>query len=557
MEPLTRDERRTALLAVALTILPVALDLCHGRPERRMFSLLAADTFYYLTVARHVVVDGIVSFDGEHPTNGFHPLWQAITVVVAFLVHAFRANEAWIPGLSVVLGLALVGAASWFSCLACKLAVGFLPEVVLLLPLGASTVLQDAALYSGWRTLGRASTTLWGAVNGMESAAVLAAFAVCAWAHFRAPRTRAGALGFGVALAALTFARLDHVFFALFLGGSLLAGPTAERRFAAIALAVLSGLVGVYLALNRFYCGMFLPISGEIKSTFPHVATTNGSLLASLVLSPRRVPWTHAHRGLQMLLPALVALGVVRVLARDATRPSPDGVSAPRRFLGATALGVLTLAAYDFLYVPRTTQGHWYFPVSSAFVSMAALAAWVRFVPGGRAPPVRASGIRQAIACSLVIAGYLLVASIGTDEGLAAFYFDEAPKIRDFYRGKTVKMVEFDDGIVTFATGIPAMSGLGLTLDRAAVEESGGFAAHRTGKARIMDLGVRRGYDRFTVVGYPHGKVTPKSSSSQIRTAFIGQIAGQLEGCDLALDYVSVPTNFAIVRASCRPPRRK
>jgi hypothetical protein len=48
------------------------------------FGYVAADAFYYLVVARNVARHGSFSFDGRHPTNGFHPLWQLLTSALDF-----------------------------------------------------------------------------------------------------------------------------------------------------------------------------------------------------------------------------------------------------------------------------------------------------------------------------------------------------------------------------------------------------------------------------------------------------------------------------------------
>ena len=41
-------------------------------------TLSAADSFYYLNVADNFAKHSIMSYDGAHATNGFHPLWQWI-----------------------------------------------------------------------------------------------------------------------------------------------------------------------------------------------------------------------------------------------------------------------------------------------------------------------------------------------------------------------------------------------------------------------------------------------------------------------------------------------
>jgi len=46
-----------------------------------IFGYFADDAFYYLTVAKNSTF-GFFTFDGEQPTNGFHPLWQYILTVL-------------------------------------------------------------------------------------------------------------------------------------------------------------------------------------------------------------------------------------------------------------------------------------------------------------------------------------------------------------------------------------------------------------------------------------------------------------------------------------------
>src|SRR4051812_16890507 len=79
------------LIATCATLaIPVLVDIAHD-PRVRPFGYVAADTFYYLSVGRNIVDLGLVSMDGQHPTNGFHPLWQAIVAILygsCRLVHA-------------------------------------------------------------------------------------------------------------------------------------------------------------------------------------------------------------------------------------------------------------------------------------------------------------------------------------------------------------------------------------------------------------------------------------------------------------------------------------
>ena len=60
-----------ALAVAAPPLIALAADGTLGA-----FRTLAADAFYYLAVADHSQGAPFHTFDGVHPTNGFHPLWQ-------------------------------------------------------------------------------------------------------------------------------------------------------------------------------------------------------------------------------------------------------------------------------------------------------------------------------------------------------------------------------------------------------------------------------------------------------------------------------------------------
>ena len=78
---LSASPRRRGAHWRAITIgafaLPPIFDLLLS-DKRASFHYLAADSFYYLTVARNLVELGSPTFDEVHLTNGFHPLWQAL-----------------------------------------------------------------------------------------------------------------------------------------------------------------------------------------------------------------------------------------------------------------------------------------------------------------------------------------------------------------------------------------------------------------------------------------------------------------------------------------------
>ena len=71
------------VLLVAAALLRLYL-VCLDRNILMDQGLLQDDAFYYYEIALHLLASGVPSFDGINPTNGFHPLWQAICLPVFY-----------------------------------------------------------------------------------------------------------------------------------------------------------------------------------------------------------------------------------------------------------------------------------------------------------------------------------------------------------------------------------------------------------------------------------------------------------------------------------------
>jgi Dolichyl-phosphate-mannose-protein mannosyltransferase len=68
------------------------------------------DTFYYFKVAQNIVAGKGVTFDGINPTNGFHPLWMLVCIVVFAI---FNSNLI-LPLRALVVVSAVMSAASTY-----------------------------------------------------------------------------------------------------------------------------------------------------------------------------------------------------------------------------------------------------------------------------------------------------------------------------------------------------------------------------------------------------------------------------------------------------------
>jgi hypothetical protein len=139
----------------------------------RGFTFVVDDAYYYLQIARNTDQSGIVSFDGIHRTNGFHPLWLSMLVVLHRLSPAGDAAFVTLTQLSAL--ILAVGAVAWLRHLLVPLA-GPLARAAALLVLfnpwalsrfwlsgmeSAAGILLVLAFLAGWRDLlGSRSTEL-------------------------------------------------------------------------------------------------------------------------------------------------------------------------------------------------------------------------------------------------------------------------------------------------------------------------------------------------------------------------------------------------------------
>ncbi len=62
------------IAGLVLAWLPLPVTLSH---------FVFEDSFYYLRVARSIINGNGSTFDGIHPTNGFHPLWMLVSILVS------------------------------------------------------------------------------------------------------------------------------------------------------------------------------------------------------------------------------------------------------------------------------------------------------------------------------------------------------------------------------------------------------------------------------------------------------------------------------------------
>jgi hypothetical protein len=356
-----------ALYATVLTLLPVCfLPVLHGADSA--FWLLSGDAYLYLGIAESSTSD-FFSFDGEKPTNGFHPLWQFYVWIVAKI----SAGNA----------IALMNAVAWSSVFLCLAGVLFLGAAV---HRATGSWLPAMPVVPGVYYLvvgqGLQNLSVWNHFSGMEDGLVLMLTGLVAYLisgfdpDDRRPRSW---LVLGTALAFLMLARLDEIFVPASIGLALLfwTPGSFRRRFSMVVLLGLPSAIalGCYLFYNWSYAGALMPISGGAKG--------EGALLQNFYVTlveffaptfdlrealtdysgDRTALMMGAFRVAELVFPAVLA-GFFVAIIRSHFRGQPW---AP--FAAGLCIAIIIKSLYNFTFVNYWHQAPWYFSFACGTLS--------------------------------------------------------------------------------------------------------------------------------------------------------------------------------------------
>jgi hypothetical protein len=244
-------------------------------------NFFADDSYFYFQVASNVANHLGSTFNGIVPTNGYHPLWMLVCIVV-FKVSASKVVAVRMIGVVIALLTAIT------LYLLAKVSM-FAAEGLWWIPL---------LLYMPFMFLSQLGTE--GALSGfLVTVLILQAMRLVQKPSY----LRAFLFALAGSLAVL--ARLDNIFI---VGMNFLAivffAPiqvrSGVRRAVFLILSVYATLWGAYIATNLLWFGTVQPISGLLKSRYaahshltppPHVA-----LLALAIIIPTIAVLARFHR---------------------------------------------------------------------------------------------------------------------------------------------------------------------------------------------------------------------------------------------------------------------
>lgn len=246
----TRQPAWVRLLPVALLTALLILLLSRFLHREDVFlSFFEDDFFYYLVIAKNLVLHHTLTFNGIQLTNGFHPLWFT---VIAALYRTFGDGQALF--LAIVLLIWSLACAAYVTFRRAQVALG-----------------APAALGIGCALL---SVTFMGLLSrtGMEVSLALFLLALL-WQRLAATpldqQTPRAAFLSGLVAAGVILSRVDALIAVGAYCALMLYRPIAGRK--AVLRALLWFAIGLfpvwaYLVYNRYAFGAFLPLSSVAKN---------------------------------------------------------------------------------------------------------------------------------------------------------------------------------------------------------------------------------------------------------------------------------------------------
>jgi hypothetical protein len=232
------DERSLASVCKGLSALFLTIyTLRFAAVPNGLFLYAQDDFFYYLKIADRILAGHGISFDGQHATNGFHPLWLAIILPVRAMAPRLGDFQLLFSVLLTVLTLATFWAA--LRALA-RMTITSSPFAAIFL---ATVYVFLFEKYS----------------HAMEIKVIGLLYPL--YLEARRRRTR---MCESVISGLLVLARLDFVLYFVVPGIVTLA---KERRINRNILVALSPAVvfGLYALWSHLEFGMWMPISSAIK----------------------------------------------------------------------------------------------------------------------------------------------------------------------------------------------------------------------------------------------------------------------------------------------------
>jgi hypothetical protein len=308
-----------------------------------LMNIFPSDIHFYLNYAKNMAQGDFYSWNGISPSNGFHPLWAILLTPIFW----FTTNITAIYKITISIQFIL------FLLLCTTVLIFILKQKNKVLALLSLLLVVSWAPYL---------------YDGMETA--LASFSLMLFIALifsslkKKQISKKGYLILGLVTTGVFLSRLDLILFTgpiiiYFLIKKLL--PKKKNRFkiskALLFLSPPTIILGIYLLINKLYVGSFMPLSGAVKSTFPHVGPFIEHSLSKSSLGVK-----------SLILTGLLLFGwfILTKIKKENKKYFSF------KFLTLLFFGAILHLAYHVLFTYATEIGSWYF-VYHIFLSILTL----------------------------------------------------------------------------------------------------------------------------------------------------------------------------------------
>ncbi len=333
----------------------------------KLIMLTPDDAHYFFQIARNAATGSGQSFDGINPTNGFQPLWMYALVPMFWI---FGGSPEFLVKVCLIYQLPFLAVAAW---LLWKLWNGIS---------GSRAALLGVMLYI--------PSVLVTSAKGMESCVLILTlvallYAAWNWKLFSRRNWRREC-AFGLLLGLVFLARLDMIFFAIVTAAFGLLQATHEKSLSPLKRILWIGtgsaaVVLPYLIHNQVVFGSMMPISGQLKSTFPHVSFSLDNVLhhtrtklAMVGMMAVYLVWYWTQRRNSKRQTSIDKSKSLRV---DAPDGSGEGRALYRAMIAALAAGNLLHYLYTALFLEWAVGGGWHYTSYNLFFVLAVV-EWVQ-----------------------------------------------------------------------------------------------------------------------------------------------------------------------------------
>jgi hypothetical protein len=444
-----------------------------------VFNFFAADTFYYLAIAKRSS-EFWNSVDGSTHTNGFHPLWQNILNLIHL---AFDPSEAMFIYLVFALSLLLTYLGFVLMSQSCRQVTNSQISWIFMFPglvyvcgsqattaeYGASNIYQPLSF-----------------INGMESPLTIVFFGVLIF-YLRVRRSLQTREWFftGCIIALITMSRLDDVFLVLGFVAFLLlfVRESLVKKLLALTAPVLGAVLSLFT--YHFITGQTLmPVSGLIKGSDTGEFPTNIETLKR-VIQPVNTLEPVATRVYGLFIPVLLATSylIIYALSRLSSARQETDSANKLRDIGIFLVPLSVYVIFKFIYTWNNfyliETGYWYYVGPVICVNfIAALLVGILFDRG------LVSKVFLVTIIGLIQIFNLTYTSqkLQTNNVMHSVFMNRDQLRSDFQKlfETKVKVIDGTDGIYSFIFENSSQSARGFTINRDGYEafKDGGYKSY-------------------------------------------------------------------------------